>query len=186
VARFGGGESDSMREAQRPGGRYSPGELAEPTTCYIARMVRRLRIAASVFFAIVTVTLAVLLWRSYRYRDEMNYRYWPDRAIEIVSIRGRVELENGDPITDWPNRLNSYTLSEWKDFQNGDHWGFSGNIVGTPLKIGAPQYVLIPLAVGLAVAAWLNRIPRRYSLRTMLIATTVVALILGAFVILSR
>jgi hypothetical protein len=111
--------------------------------CYTAAMVRRLRIAASVFFGLVTVALCVLSWRSYRYRDEINYRYWPDRAVEIVSIQGRVELENGDPINDWPNHLNSHTLSEWKDFQSADHWGFSGNQVGSSLRMNVRHYVLI-------------------------------------------
>lgn len=149
-------------------------------------MLRRLRIAVSVFFAVVTVALCVLWIRSYRYRDEVNYRYWPTRVVEIVSLQSRVEFANGDSITDWPNRLNSHTISEWKAFRLTHQWGFSGNTVGSPLQVSTPHYVVILATAGLTVAPWLTRIPRRFTLRTLFIATTLLAVILGLIAVLVR
>ena len=116
----------------------------------LPRRFRRLRIAVSVFFGALTVALCVFWVRSYRFRDEMNYRYWPSRVFEIVSMESRLEFVNGDPISDWPHRFNSHANGEWDSYRMSHPRGFSGgNTVGTPFRVTIPHYAVIIMQLSL-------------------------------------
>jgi len=134
----------------------------------------------------MTVALCVLWVRSHRFRDELYYRYWPSRVLEIVSMESRVEFVNGDPISDLPHWFNSHTHSEWKDPRWHNRRGFYGNQVGAPFRVAIPHYVVIIMAASIAALPWFNRIPRHFSLRALLIATTLVAVVLGLIVWATR
>jgi hypothetical protein len=117
----------------------------------------------------------------------MNVRYWPTRVFEIVSMGSRFEFVNGYPVIDWPHRFNSYTHSEWEAIQLTEQRGFSGgNTVGRPIRVTIPHYAAILVVATLATIPWLHTIPRRFSLRTMLIVTTLVAAVLGLVVAVGR
>jgi hypothetical protein len=58
-------------------------------------------------------------------------------------------------------------------------WTFDESVrrgVGAPTIFSAPYWTLAALSAGLATVPW---IPRRFSLRMLLLATTLVAVVLG-------
>lgn len=139
-------------------------------------MARKLRIAVSVFFGLVTVALCVLWVRSYEVRDDIIHWNGTRFGIHFQSNYG--------------------TLSYGRA---GTTSGYSAWVVGTGephpasqrLRITAAANswrVYVPfwlLVVVTATVAWAPWIPR-FSLRTLLIATTLVAVALGLGIWLVR
>jgi hypothetical protein len=146
---------------------------------------RRLRIAMSVFFAVLTVALCVQWVRSYGVR---KIRQGPigKHVLSIQSAQG----ELGIGFWDWPYktfawnmRTNADTESLWptvkgeSPFSNlGIRW-YRQSIPDMTLVV-VPFWLPVSMAATIAVAPWIIHL-RRFSLRTMLIATTLVAVVLG-------
>jgi hypothetical protein len=143
-------------------------------------MARKFRIATSMFFAAMAMALCVLWMRSTTRRDGIFFRYWPTRAVEISSSVHRIELAWGNPIFDWPHFYHSYSLADWEKVRVNNQRGLSrGNTVGRPWELTIHYVLLIALASGFAIGPWFKSVRLRFTLRTLLIATTLVAVVLG-------
>jgi hypothetical protein len=150
-------------------------------------MKRRLRIAVSVFFALVAVAFAVLWVRSYYCGDTV--------VLGISDHRGFVaDSSSGVLFVNYLHEFGSETgtpkvvLSKWwvgsgppGDFLTS--WGYSIRpfqfkryAVSGNAYVTFPHLLLACIGGTLAVVSWFQF---RFSLRTLLIATTLVAIVLG-------
>jgi hypothetical protein len=147
-------------------------------------MARKLRIAVSVFFGLLTVALIILWARSRNAIDVFGFRPTAHCWIAVSSSVGELEctILSGGPFG---------ADSEWFGFES---FGlplvsgtnavplrprFSWQQTPNELRIVAPTLALaLVLAVASAVP-WIPRPSPRFSLRTLLIATTLLAIILG-------
>jgi hypothetical protein len=152
-------------------------------------LVRRLRIAASVFFALIAVALCVLWVRSYWRVDSFTFRS-KYRSYELISVCGRVHVNRWIPggrviiplaplanNTDW-----YFSTAELTEFVAIPSFNFETqrqtvNGSWTDATFITFHYWLV---FGFSVAGvcmpWTRS---RFSLRTILIATTLLAVVLG-------
>ncbi len=149
---------------------------------------RKLRIAWSVAWGVAAVVLVVLWVRSYWRADGAFGRAYQQTSLSISSIRGKLLIETiqSPIIIGW--KFLSFP-SESKDdpsFWAKTHFGFG--ILDRPL-LGRiyifPHASLLVLFAAFTTAPWLpwwRRPTGRFSLRTLLIATTLVAFGLGLIV----
>ncbi len=153
---------------------------------------RKLRIAWSVFWGVAAVLLIVLWVRSYYLFTELRVPGPKIQTLSVQSFRGRtiwsiyeirfvhqlewMDLEDkGD--RDW---------TEYDEFIGSFKW-ISASAVKNGRALVLPLWFFVVLsAVCATVPYWLfavrstiARIPKRFSLRTLLIATTLVAVVLG-------
>ncbi len=139
---------------------------------------RKLRIAWTVICGIACMLLIALWARSYWWADFVQ----PWRAHSVVSVQGtlfvdkKIVLETSS--TNIPaglvetNRFFAYSLQT----QQFDFFPQSSGLA-------VPYWLIAASTAALAVAPWL---PWRYSLRTLLIATTLIAVVLGTITVLNR
>jgi hypothetical protein len=141
---------------------------------------RRLRIAVSVFFAVLTVALGVLWVRSYWWTDSIGIGYWGNHTVWARSIDGTVIV--GTPWTPKPHvSIKTFPTEEWRNIPArpsflGFRWGKSMNWVPV-----VPLWFFMLIFGAIAFVTVSNRPLReyRFSLRTMLIAMTLFAVVLG-------
>jgi hypothetical protein len=179
---------------------HHPNEPAAPEAP--RRRYRKLRIAWSVAWGVVAVLLIALWVRSYWWDDMLkvrmpdpqrqfmicsmlggtrlyttsvspranwNHRYWRTSTISVAA-----ELEGLD--VRWPYRFGLdrlYTFELFSRHYNPDHSRI----------VALPHWMLVVTFTAFAVAPWVRW---RFSLRTLLIATTLVAVVLGAIIALNR
>ena len=145
------------------------------------RYLRYLRIAFSAVCGIACALLVVLWVRSYSTLDNIAGHLPFNPGVSSTSAYGRVALGslNARPRWDW--KYHNAVLDEqsyggrpkeprrWFIFQR------------TPImtSMGVPHGFLVFIATVFAIVPW---IPRRFSLRTLLIATTLIAVVLGLVV----
>jgi hypothetical protein len=150
-------------------------------------MKRRLRIAVSVFFALVAVAFAAL-WAYALGRFESVWRLGTNSSVTIVAIdQGILSMTHSTggaerpTVTRWewwgypvsslpPAYANRIPESLWRQFRFQN----SATTFHTSFPIWLPM-AACALVAAFASAPW----SRRFSLRTMLIATTLVAIVLG-------
>jgi Na+/melibiose symporter-like transporter len=147
-------------------------------------MPRKLRIAVSVFFAVLTVALCVMWVRSYKWRDVIRCRTSGSNVIVFASMKGK--LIAYDYVL--PNIAPQWELKTIEIVNGGYFWadetqyrGILGFIVKDVLEsrlLGAPHWFFILSTVAIASAPWIRH-STRFSLRTLFIATTLVAVVLG-------
>jgi hypothetical protein len=162
---------------------------------------RKLRITWSVGCAIACVLLIVLWVRSYSWSDDLCIRL-PNsqRQFIIHSILGG---------TLWYS--NNYP--PWKPVWTHKYWRIESDAVAVLLKdlevsrtdsltrielfsapslpsfsrhVALPHWVFVATFATFAAAPWVRQIGWQFSLRTLLVATTLVALVLGLIVWLSH
>lgn len=148
---------------------------------------RKLRIAWSVVWGFFAVLLCVLWVRSY-WRHEVLGRYWGSHYLAFAARRGEVGFtsayqQNGDP-TPW--RIRSYPVPAGDTFQGvfdeteqiPAHYAFGTRwfIYANSLMIGVPFLFLVVISSSIAAIA---SIRFRFSLRTLVLAMTFVAVVLG-------
>jgi len=138
-------------------------------------LIRSLRIAWSAGWGVVAVLVCVLWVRSYWSYDQLTGPVSRTRAVGAVSGVGLLIIgTSSDAFTyshlgrEW--RFHQFPLVEWNPAAKSPP-GYE--------RVTLRYCVLILLFATIAAAPWLNYIPRRFSLRTLLIATTVVAVGLG-------
>ncbi len=162
-------------------------------------MPRRLCIAVSVFFALVAVAFAVLWVRSYRAVTNIQTNIGPNRAFQCTSKFGSVylhsySLETQRDRNEWLTGVWNYPQSS-EEFERWTYeWQTATvNIIVPPsfqFEVGAynlprellirfPHWFAVLVAGGLALAIGIRLPSRRFSIRTMLIATTLIAVVLG-------
>jgi hypothetical protein len=147
---------------------------------------RKLRIAWSVWWGMVALLLIALWVRSY----SSYYFMQGGNALGVFradSYRGIGKLL----VATSQKRSIPLTLFSLKTPGNSlpvDMQGFYFKIGNDFLSAGAPYWFHLIVTSLLAIAPWLPliRIPRRFSLRTMLIATTLIAVMLGLIAWLDR
>jgi hypothetical protein len=138
-------------------------------------MRNRLRIAASVFFAVVAVVLCVLWVTSY-WKWVAFFGELPDtNAFSVQSGGGSVAVYMMRADGSW--RLGIYDARKvMAKMQHMPLPAFQYGIESGVTIVRAPHWFLLVVAGTAAAIPWL---PWRFSLRTMLIATTLVAVVLG-------
>jgi hypothetical protein len=137
------------------------------------RILRLLRIAFSATCGIVCLLVIALWARSYYYYDLGTSR--------IVVMQGNLYLAQMLAIAPSVTSTAKFTGT-----MIGTHAVPAADFVVTPLNaFTIPLWLLVLPVLSLAAAPWL-RWSTRFSLRTLLIATTLVAIILGAAVIAAR
>jgi hypothetical protein len=129
--------------------------------------------------------LLIVLWvRSYWWVDVVSGYHSKLLVFGLGSERGNVGCE-------WMSNLTSiFQVTEWRarSYPPGNehitqfvyHYTPQGATI-----IGMPSWILVVTFVALAAAPWI-RWSNRFSLRTLLIATTLVAVVLGAIVYAAR
>jgi hypothetical protein len=144
------------------------------------RILRLLRIAFSVVCGIICLLLIVFWFRSYGVCEIVSHG--SNEAITIGSNNGTVYIARSVVL---PLPLGSSPPSDWK-FQTTDVqldkptlFTWSSNRKASIFYL--PFWFLVIGAAALSAMPWL-RWQKRFSLRTLLIATTVVAALLGAIV----
>jgi|tagenome__1003787_1003787.scaffolds.fasta_scaffold20711833_1 hypothetical protein len=143
---------------------------------------RKLRIAWSVFWGLACVLLIVLWVRSYWWGDVFTFPQSSQGALGIGSINARIMFgaTNDDtfPLWEWlvePNRQPAEFLP----------W-FEVSIRSVSSEMYVPDWLLVILTISVAVLPWIRQLSWRFSLRTLLIATTLLAVVLGLVVYVSR
>jgi hypothetical protein len=134
------------------------------------RLIRGLRIAWSVAWGILCVLLVVLWVRSYSWVDTAGGPIYADYEFGVSSLFGTVGISVAKNNSAWG--LITQPMDEL--------WGNSSRIWGKFIcksdTIAAPHWCLILLSGTLASAPWVRS---RFSLRSLLIATTLIAVVLG-------
>jgi hypothetical protein len=135
---------------------------------------RKLRIAWTVAWGIAAVLLVGLWMRSYWWADLINIQYqWPC-AVARGNAFYRFNLE-------WNSAFKRrYEFRAFHtELEVEEIWLPTGNFNVIGPSVTAPLWLIATASVVTSVFAW---IPWRFSLRTLLIATTLVAVGLGLVV----
>jgi hypothetical protein len=142
-------------------------------------MVRRLRIAASVFFAIAAVAFISLWLRSYWRCDIISRVDASGHFTTFGSNAGAVYL---DLMSLGFGRPHPWQLSCLR--MNTKAGGsFEWTVTQYKKAFRLPDWIFVGALAACTFAPWMKR---RFSLRTMLIVTTLIAVALGGIVILRR
>jgi hypothetical protein len=148
---------------------------------------RKLRITWTVFCAIACMLLIMWWVRSYLWTqvgslpltEEWSVSYGSYPGVVAIGVRPPLSGEDGTRLTldadDWwlmQQRAGSPPYSS----RVLGYFGYGSGVVVFPYWSG------VLLAVTLAVAPWTRRLRWRFTLRTLLIAITAVAVVLGVIV----
>ena len=138
------------------------------------RRFRKLRIAWSVFWGVLAVLLCVQWVRSYWWVDAIGV----DPTRQIVSYRGILFVDGGVYYdAEWEGAPTLRRLGRIDFLWASDppvslrNFSFSTG----PRTLTIPQWLPVLVAGLIAYSPWI----RRFSLRTLLIATTLAAVLLG-------
>jgi hypothetical protein len=152
---------------------------------------RRTRIAVLVFFGVLTVALCVLWVRSYwwcdvcfgpkvKISDSIMFEYDASSEYGGISLR-RLNIYADDDLE--KPYFASYELAKFTDGPNEEsNWDCSADSDGN-LWLSAPHWFWALTTATVGILPWARV---RFSLRTMLIATTLVAVALGLGVWMAR
>jgi hypothetical protein len=139
---------------------------------------RRRRIGVSVFFGVVALAICGLWISSYQtnvvFQGEIPKRH----AFSIQSRNGAVHIYLLHATVKWvlgTSRPGVVMVSQWKET---GIFTFTNNSALTTVSI--PHWFLLLASISTGAVAWYP-IRTRFSLRTMLIATTLAAVVLGLF-----
>src|SRR4051812_43927083 len=142
---------------------------------------RKLRIAWLLFWSVACILLVVLWTRSYRWQEQfVRIRSSNNRFVMLGQSYGAVFFRTGDPqITDWRRYtvLDKWYLSriEADPYRVQKLW-IKLDIRNGHRGIHLPHWIVLLACCAISSAPWLGC---RFSLRTLLIATTLVAVVLG-------
>jgi hypothetical protein len=153
-------------------------------------MLQCLRKFASVLCIMVCVALIVLSVRSYYWRDVQHGRVADRQAFAICSMQGRMSL--------YAYQSNAILPWEWRSYavhkrdvsraiettqQNSLGFGFVQSSVG--LIVTVPYWLFVLIFEAMFAILQIKR-QWRFGLRTVLVATTFVAIVLAMIVKLNR
>jgi len=154
------------------------------------RRFRELRIAWSVGWGVACVLLIALWVRSQKWQDAIVGNLTNRCSFGVVSAKGRVRVvgiwhshPSVEPLFRQSEDISMYRLTTWlRDYpfwKFGIHTKRENAAVLRSLTL--PYWTYIVLSIGIDVAPW-NKWHRRFSLLTLLIASTLVAVGLGVAV----
>jgi len=150
---------------------------------------RNFRIAWSVAWGVVVVLLCVLWVRSFWWWD--MFRLLPSAnswRMGVDSAYGSVALGLGKGETSWltSNPIDQTSIDLLtSSMRENTFFGVGYLSAPTFFSVLIPHWAMILLSATIASIPWLRR-SKRYSLRTLLIATTLIAVVLGIIVFVSR
>jgi hypothetical protein len=154
---------------------------------------RKLRIAFSAVCGVLCLLLILLWVRSYWWLDSLDGRLIHPSRVQLKSREGQLQYTAAPIPAKW--ELRSRRLSEldpelleiirkqgllWRWRHQLWRWGrddFRGIT-----KLYFPHWFVVVAFVVLGTIPWLHRTSLRFSLRALLIATTLVAILLGLIV----
>jgi hypothetical protein len=154
---------------------------------------RKLRIAWSVAFGIACVLLIVLWVRSYSSWDTISYSTAPPPEDEEDQVPRQVDFESWQGVCSvYSEQLSSWEpatfLNRWQYTTKAPpawlpqtHWSFEYGPADERHEIKVPHWFLFVSFAALALLPWI-RWSKRFSLRTLLVAITLVAIVLGLLV----
>jgi hypothetical protein len=153
------------------------------------RFLRYLRTAFSATCLIACVLLIALWVRSYSWHDMVAIGITLEGGFLVTSEQGAAEL--------W--YITAPSFVEWKvtnipsPSQNllpigteESYAGFLFEKYTDGFRLSVPYWFLVPVVTALAAVPWLRWWSNRFSLRTLLIATTLVAVVLGLIIAVLR
>jgi hypothetical protein len=142
---------------------------------------RKLRIAFSATCLIACVLLCVFWMRSYSTLDNIAGHLPFNPAVSCTSAYGRVGFGTQNVTAPWKFNYHNAVLDE-KSFggrpKEPRKW-FTFQREPFATLISVPHGFFVSIAIAAGIIPWL---PWRFSLRTLLIATTLVAVVLGIVV----
>jgi hypothetical protein len=148
---------------------------------------RKLRIAFSAVCGIICLLLIVLWVRSYDWRDGVFIRPTVGSYLDASSVCGRIALitmhyptNPGMSMAHWGTTTHSVKMLEdpWPNVPSFSLMGIWLHERPNGAALSIPHgYLILPLTT-LAAVPWL-RWSKRFSVRTLLIATSLVAVVLG-------
>jgi hypothetical protein len=149
-----------------------------------------LRLAFSVVCGTVCLLLIVLWIRSYSYVVNIQTLPMLDRAFQCSLLPGRIVFAVYRPDAEWISTFSQIHKSEARfvrwDNANTRTFALNINDYGSGyVAIRFSYWFAASISTALATIPWLSW-SRRFSLRTLLIATTLAALVLGAIVFAVR
>jgi hypothetical protein len=153
---------------------------------------RKLRIAFSATCLIACVLLIVMWVRSYRTADEI-FAIFSKHRFSFHSEFGGLSAVSHAP-ANVPNGA-IWTQREPTAIISPSRFQFASQLVPSPFRFAMPEvqttasvphWFLVVSATILATLPWIRQLRWRFSLRTLLIATTLVAVVLGAIVYVAR
>jgi hypothetical protein len=144
---------------------------------------RKLRIAWSVAWGLLAVLLIVWWVRSYHTYDTLTIRLSDSKHLDLGSYFGQFTSYILEPL---PSRKSQYweIIHEPLDDVDPESMRIPG-VVGSlgPRQVYFPFWLPLLGLLATAAASWL---PIRFKLRTLLIATTLMAVVLGLAVFATR
>jgi hypothetical protein len=148
---------------------------------------RKLRIAFAAVCAVLCLLLIALWVRSYFQRDNLSWTGASSpNELQIASYRGSITLVHSRYSGNLPAGLFLWTQTilggstgNLVEPQIPRKWGVGSRSVGGGIAVSISCWLPTILFAMLTAAPWL---PRRFSLRTLLIGMTVVAAVLGLVV----
>ena len=159
----------------------------------ISSMVRRIANIASIVCVVTCVALMVLWVRSYSYSDDINTRLGPYHGLEVRSSPGLLGFEQYSlsmPSV-WPGTMSSvenkgYQELLYRKVVPMSRMGFAGSFSWPRQKWMLPYWFLVLGSGLLAIGLRTQWPPWRFSLRTFLITTMFLAVVLGMMSWLDR
>jgi hypothetical protein len=151
---------------------------------HVVRILRYLRIAFSATCLIACLLMVALWVRSYTWMDEVSYVHSPTKVVVVVSVVGQNHFRIGPwQFTGTPrSMIQSYRKPRVEGINN-PFLDFKYQATSERIIIGFPSWLPVLLISSLAAVPWLRW---QFSLRTLLIVTTLIAVVLGAIVAFSR
>jgi hypothetical protein len=150
-------------------------------------LLRYLRIAFTAFCGLACVLL-VMLWVRNRYVYDSLHGPISGETLLILTSRhdglaiglrfGEMQFRDGNS---WQTNAFPTDLRRPDDYATA--YGFSGRNSSEFKAVHIPYWFLVPLSATLAAIPWIRW---RFSLRTLLIAITLVAVVLGVIAWVSR
>jgi hypothetical protein len=154
----------------------------------MTNMIRKLRIAFSAVCGIVCLLVIVLWVRSYWRSDLIEGKGVGSRHhIQIGSLRGFLGVDYHYSYATFFRRSDNWRItSKPADDLNVGTTSWYGKILhnSNQTAIIVPYWIVLLPFVALGVFPWLNRM-KQFSLRTLLLATTLIAVLLGMIVFLT-
>jgi hypothetical protein len=150
----------------------------------MSSMLRKMRIAFSIVCGIICLLLIVLWVRSNTTRDSVFWP-WTNHALHVNSLKGHVViclLGKGHSAQWVPFKIQHVTIGEsFKTDFDRNVLGFYVERKPNELRLDIPYWFFVITCLMIAASLWLHD-KWRFSLRALLVATTLVAVLLGAIV----
>jgi hypothetical protein len=142
---------------------------------------RKLRIAFSAVCGIICLLLIALWVRSYWSYDGAVWQFAPARFISWHSQSGRIGIVSGS--YENPSTFGSVASSDGAGILGSDSWFYADE--PESVWVVFPDWFPIILFTAFATLPWIHGV-HRFSLRTLLIAVTLLALTLGTIIATTR